>query len=262
MLLIILALFWVVLLTPSVVRRIRERNAERSIQHFHEEHEVLSRQDYAVAPAHRLDRPDPSELYEHMVPRRPHLTVVHADDTYGSLESRSSWEEWSHDYEFDEAGDDAKGVREVLPNRYARAYATQPDAVTSSFHEELPPLRRARSSRRQRRRVFLSLVSLAALCTLGAVFVSSSLVIDATAAAWFLVVAYLALALYAVSRGWVAEASLPTLRRASVAPLYRPSYDSGYAFEDYDDEHYEGDDGAYEDAVGYYGSGEGRRAFG
>src|SRR5580692_9987763 len=102
MLLIVLALFWLALLTPMIVRRFRDGGPERSIQSFHAEHEVLSRQEYAVNPAHRLDRPDEAESSLHGAGRRSRLTVVHADDTYGSLESRSSWDEWSADYEYDE----------------------------------------------------------------------------------------------------------------------------------------------------------------
>ena len=90
MLLIILALFWVALLAPVAIRRLRDGGAERSIQSFHAEHEVLSRQEYAVNPAHRLDQPDEVESEVRATGRRSRLTVVHADDTYRSLESRSS----------------------------------------------------------------------------------------------------------------------------------------------------------------------------
>ena len=102
MLLVILALFWVALLAPMVIRRLRDGGAERSIQSFHAEHEVLSRQEYVVSPAHRLDQPDEPEMDHRDVPRRSRLTVVHADDTYRSLESRSSWDEWSRDYDYDD----------------------------------------------------------------------------------------------------------------------------------------------------------------
>ena len=40
MLLIILALFWVAILAPVVVRRFRDSGTERSITSFHAEHEV------------------------------------------------------------------------------------------------------------------------------------------------------------------------------------------------------------------------------
>src|SRR5271168_3094877 len=102
MLLIILALFWVALLAPVAIRKLRDGGAERSIQSFHAEHEVLSRQEYAVSPAQRLDQPDVDERPLQSPGRRSRLTVVHADDTYGSLESRSSWDEWSADYEYDD----------------------------------------------------------------------------------------------------------------------------------------------------------------
>ena len=49
------------LLAPTVVRRFRDNGTERSIESFHAEHEVLSRQGYTVPPAHRLDEPDERE---------------------------------------------------------------------------------------------------------------------------------------------------------------------------------------------------------
>src|ERR1700685_2673669 len=124
MLLIILALFWVALLAPVAIRRLRDGGAERSIQSFHAEHEVLSRQEYAVNPAHRLDQPDEVVAGVHGPGRRSRLTVVHADDTYRSLESRSSWDEWSADYEYD----DAPINRRESMNRYAAAYSPLPTA--------------------------------------------------------------------------------------------------------------------------------------
>ena len=65
MLLIVLALIWVALLAPVVIRRLREGGSEKSIQSFHAEHEVLSRQDYTVAPAHRLDVPDEAPVRDY-----------------------------------------------------------------------------------------------------------------------------------------------------------------------------------------------------
>src|ERR1700685_21531 len=124
MLLIILALFWVALLAPMAIRRLRDGGAERSIQSFHAEHEVLSRQEYTVNPGHPLYQPDAAEASHQGAGRRSRLTVVHADDTYRSLESRSSWDEWSEDYEYD----DAPINRRESMNRYAAAYSPLPTA--------------------------------------------------------------------------------------------------------------------------------------
>jgi hypothetical protein len=218
MLLIVLALFWVALLTPIVVRRFRDGGTERSIVSFHAEHEVLSRQDYTVIPAHRLDRPDEAAPRAPEPERRPRLTIVHPEDTVSSLESRSTWDEWSENYDYDERHAAAPAV-----NRYARAYASrpsEPELVTS--YE--PPLRR-RSMRDQRRVMFLRCVAVAVAVSLVAFFSGSSIVIDLAALAWFAVVLYVALALYSVSEGYLDETSLPLRlpqRRplASVKPLY------------------------------------------
>lgn len=233
MLLIILALFWVALLAPVVVRRFRDNGTERSIQHFHAEHEVLSRQDYAVAPAHRLDQPDQDDRANGAAVRRPRLTVVHADDTFGSLESRSSWEEWSEDYAFDDRGDPrerSEGASSPAPtNHYAQAYASRPvGPVTATYYEA--PLAHT-SMRVQRRRVFFGLLGTAVVLTAAGVVVGTSIVIDLAAIAWFAVVGFVALAFYAVSQGYLDESSLPLRlpqRRAlaDVAPLYTFEYES------------------------------------
>ncbi len=134
MLLTVLALFWVALLAPIAIRRFRDGGTEKSIVSFHAEHEVLSQQDYPVAPAHRLDRPDePEATSTAHGERRPHLRVVQPDDTFSTLESRSSWDEWVDDYEYDDAPRD-----DAPTNRYARAYSSRPSE----------PLESPRTSRR------------------------------------------------------------------------------------------------------------------
>src|SRR5277367_3865478 len=143
MLLIILALFWVALLAPVAIRRLRDGGAERSIQSFHAEHEVLSRQEYAVNPAHRLDQPDDLESEHQNSPRRSRLTVVHADDTYRSLETRSSWDEWSRDYDYDDPE-----VRESK-NHYAAAYSSVPNEESVRRSYDAPIRQRSMKSRRQ-----------------------------------------------------------------------------------------------------------------
>src|ERR1019366_246393 len=131
MLLIVLGLFWVALLAPIVVRRLRDSGTEKSIQSFHAENEILSRQDYAVEPAHRLDQPD--QMPPGNGSARSRLTVVHADDTYGSLESRASWDEWSDDYEYDARSSNGPQI-----NRYAKVYAARPSELVARSEYQAP----------------------------------------------------------------------------------------------------------------------------
>src|ERR1700689_1012324 len=124
MLLIVLGLLWVAILVPVVVRRFRDSGTERSIHSFHQEHEMLSRQEYAVPPAHRLDPEPQSEVFQSLE-SRPRLTVVHENDTYRSLESRSSWDEWQDDYDYDRDDQPMDHVEPV--NRYVTAYSSVPN---------------------------------------------------------------------------------------------------------------------------------------
>ena len=242
MILIILALFWVVVLVPIVVRRLRDNGAERSIQSFHAEHEVLSRQEYTVPPAHRLDRPDQQEIRQQTESRRPRLTVVHDDDTYGSLEARGSWSEWADDYEFDETPAPRRGVS---GNRYAAAYSSVPTKTTvRSNYEE--PIARHRSMKTRRRVMFTRLVLGAVVMSVISFVVGYSLLVDLAVVSWISVVGFVALALYAVSLGYLSESSLPLhlpqrQPLATVQPLYDEApvpYEDQY--EDYD-EFYEPD---------------------
>jgi hypothetical protein len=225
MLLVIIALLWVALLAPMAIRRLRDSRSERSIASFHTEHEVLSRQSYAVAPAHRLSEPDPAPAGPD--PRAPRLTVVHDDDTYRTLESRRSWEEWSEDYDYDRQEPEA---RSEPANRYARAYASTPRDLGEFDRGE--PARRARSMRAQRQRMVtgLSLAVLAA--TTLALVAGSSVLVDLAIVTWVALASYGALALYAVSEGLLDESSLGLdrlrpRRLASVEPLYAGSDDEG-----------------------------------
>jgi hypothetical protein len=220
MLLIILALFWVALLAPTVVRRFRDNGAERSIESFHAEHQVLSRQGYTVPPAHRLDQPDERESTLGGPSHKPRLTVVHADDTYRSLESRNSWDEWSEDYDYD---DEPSARREAPRNRYAAAYSAVPSGP--SVRQQYEPRLRRRSMKAQRKMLFGRLVLSAVALTIIAFVSSYSLVMDLALVAWVGVVVFVALALYAVSQGYLHESSLPLhlpQRRslATIQPLY------------------------------------------
>jgi hypothetical protein len=219
MLLLVLALFWVALLAPVAIRRFRDGGGERSIQSFHAEHEVLSRQDYAVVPAHRLDEPDEEDLYAPPVERRPHLRVVHSDDTPRTLAARSTWDEWAEDYTFDEPA----AAPTTTTNHYARAYSSRPSEPEITQRYEAP-LRR-RTMKQQRRVMFASLVGASVFVTALAFLTGVSVLVDLSALAWFSVVLFVALALYAVSQGYLNEPSLrvrlPQRRSlARVEPMY------------------------------------------
>ncbi len=240
--LIILALFWVALLAPLVVKRLRDGGTDRSINSFHAEHEVLKRQEYTVSPAHRLDRPDGPETLGSSELHRPRLTVVHADDTYRSLETRSSWDEWSEDYNYD---DRPRSQRELSMNRYATAYSSVPNKTNVQSEYEAPI--RYRTMKSRRKVMFTRLVVAAVLLTTIAVFSGYSMVMDLAVASWVFVVAFIALALYAVSQGYLNESSLPVRfpqprQLATVQPLHRgvaPDGDDEFASEYYESEYYE-----------------------
>jgi hypothetical protein len=203
MLLLVLALFWVALLAPVAIRRFRDGGAERSIESFHAEHEVLSRPGYVVAPAHRLDETDGDASYEAPATRRPHLRVVRSDDTPSTLEARSTWDEWTENYEFDEPSE------RVTPttNHYAAAYSSRPREPEVEVMERYETPLRRRTMRQQRRMVFVSLLAAATLMTVIAVASGASLVLNLAALAWFAVVLYVALGLYSVSQGYLNEPS-------------------------------------------------------
>jgi hypothetical protein len=239
MLLLVLALFWVALLAPVAIRRFRDGGAEKSIQSFHAEHEVLSRQDYTVAPAHRLDEPDEESILVPSMQRRPHLRVVHSDDTLRTLEARSTWDEWSEDYSYDEPV-----KANVAPsNHYARAYSSRPSEpeITERYES---PIRR-RTMKAQRRVMFTRLLAAASLMTLVAFFTGVSILMDVAALAWFSVVLFVALALYAVSQGYLSDESLkvrlPQRRQlADVEPMYTgPEEQYVYYDDEFESEFYD-----------------------
>ena len=238
MLLIIIALFWVSILAPIAVKHFRDSGTEKSINSFHAEHEVLSRQNYAVEPAHRLDQEDSITSKVRGLLNRPRLTVVHADDSMRT-DIRQEWNEWDQnlDEEFETPS----------RNRYASAYSSTPreasyDAPSSYDRYQAPQTRNAMQLRRKKifTRLLLSAVGLSALN-----FVAGfALLQDLAILAWIGVVGFVALAFYSVSQGYLSEESLPIrmpkipqlpkLRQlASVEPLYDE------APEQFDSEFYE-----------------------
>ena len=246
MLLIILALVWIALLAPMVVKRIRENSSDRSIQSFHTEHQVLSRQEYTVPPAHRLDQTDQFESRSSGSGHRPRLTVVHDDDTYRSLESRGTWDEWSRDYDYDH-DDNVVSRREAFArndasmNRYAAAYSSvQRDPVVHVDYQG--PLRRR--SMRNRRRVVLTRLVLSAVVLSVAAFVTGySVITDLAIVAWVGVVGFIGAAIFAVSQGMLPTSSLPLRvpqRRelTTIQPLYE---EPAYQYDEFASEFYEPD---------------------
>ncbi|HVB70653.1 MAG TPA: hypothetical protein VND83_04020 [Acidimicrobiales bacterium] len=226
MVLVIIGLLWVALLAPVAIRRLRDRGGERSIESFHMEHEVLSHRGYTVSPAHRLSEPEPERAV--VDPRSSRLTVVHAGDTYGTLETRRSWEEWSEDYDYERH----EPVERAEPlNRYASAYASVPREAQA--YERYEPVVRRRSMRAQRRLIITALVSAVVVMTSLALLAGSSLLVDGAILTWVAFAGYAALALYAISQGWLDETSLWSGRSrsrtiTSVEPLYDDTYDDGY----------------------------------
>lgn len=235
MILVVLALAWIAFLTPVAVRKIRDMGSDRSIEHFHAEHEVLSRQGYAVEPAYRLEEPVRVAYPETYVSQReplaarPRLTVVKEGDTYSSLESRQSWHEWSEDYDYERRESEPRERVSASANRYASAYSAVPRTIP--VEDVVEPLRPARSMRR-RRRVMVTRLALATVVATGAAFVSgASLVFDVAMLTWLADVAYVALALFALSQGFLAQSTVglarPEAHLAHVEPLRRGERDAG-----------------------------------
>jgi hypothetical protein len=217
MLLVIIALLWVALLAPMAVRRLRDTRTERSIASFHSEHEALSRQTHSVEPAYRLSEPVPAPVP--VDARAPRLTVVHAEDTYRSLESRRSWDEWSEDYDYDRHEEPAP----LSANRYASAYASVPRDA-DAFERYESPVRR-RNMRAQRRMIFTRLVLAVLVATTLALVVGYSPLVDLAIVSWVALASYGALALYAVSQGLLDESvigldRLRTRQPVAVETLY------------------------------------------
>lgn len=236
MLLIILGIFWVAILVPVAVRRFRDNGTEKSIHSFHAEHEVLSRQEYAVTPAHRLDAPDQAEV-EDVPQRRPRLTVVHEGDTYRSLEARSSWDEWDSDYDYDR--DDELAHPSEPVNRYVSAYSAVPNGF--DLARSLEVRRRVQSMRARRQMVFLALVGASAVLSVVGFVMGYSIGEDLAVLGWVCVLCYVALALFAVSEGYLHESSLPIRipqgrRMATVRPILVDGYEDEDEDEFFDEE--------------------------
>ena len=242
MLLIILGLFWVAILVPVVVRRFRDSGTEKSIHSFRAGHEVMSRQEYSVPPAHRLAALN-NEEGPHEAEQRPRLTVVHANDTYQSLETRTSWDEWNDDYDYDRVDAHTRGFEPV--NRYVTAYSSVPNEqevrAEQKFRNnyERPPRFESMKSRRQA--LFVLLAAAAVVLSVLNLAVGYTFIQDLAVLAWMGLLCYVALALFAVSQGFLFESSLPIRvpqgrRLATVEPMYDDDRD------EFDSEFYDAED--------------------
>ncbi|MFZ1062098.1 MAG: hypothetical protein WAN30_01340 [Acidimicrobiales bacterium] len=205
MLLLVLALLWVAILVPIAVRYFRDSGTERSIESFYAEREMLSRQEYVHAPDPPDEFPDSPLRYEPERTRRPHLTVVHPDDTIGSLRARGTWDDWSRDYDYDDREDVAAQRRET--NRYAAAYSSVPgDGFGSSYSV---PYEEQGRMRVRRRRIFVSLLVLCLALTASTFVTTTSVLEDAAALAWVALLGFVVLALVAMGLGYLGTASVP-----------------------------------------------------
>jgi uncharacterized membrane protein YhaH (DUF805 family) len=223
-LLIVLALLWVAILIPIAVRRLRDDNTERSIESFHAERDVLSRQELAHSPPAFDDRPAVRHPDEYEPVGRPRLTVVHDEDTYGSIESRSTWDEWNQSYNYDR---DVRAPKREEMNRYAAAYASVPGERFSAGFD--PPYYERVSMKVRRRRIMVALFVIGALFTGLNVVTKSGVLEDAAIAAWLALAAFFALALVALGLGYLSPPTLLSGRAheyddAPIAPLYPATY--------------------------------------
>jgi hypothetical protein len=229
-LLLVLALLWVAILVPIAVRYFRDSGTERSIESFYAEREMLSRQERAMSPEYHYERPEPPPSYEPETPRRPRLTVVHPDDTVGSLQARGTWDDWSHDYDYDDDTDAQRRRREK--NRYAAAYSSVPgDRFGAAYNV---PYEENGLMRVRRRRVFVTLL-VACLAFTAFTFVStSSIIVNAAFLAWAALVGFVVLALVSLGLGYMGTSSL----RADFVdePDYEPIVPLPRRENDYDDD--------------------------
>jgi hypothetical protein len=130
---------------------------------------------------------------------------VHAGDTYRSLESRTSWDEWADDYDYDR--DEETSATESA-NRYVSAYSSVPndqevrdayDAPSAAWRHDEGATHDIVRGPSRRRAVFSGAYLL----------VGGSLIEDLAILAWVGLTCYVALALFAVSQGFLYESSLP-----------------------------------------------------
>ena len=258
-LLILVALLWIAVLAPGIITKISERRSSGSIDSFHDRLHLLERTGpKLIVPANRLERAEPKRLpaavgYAHIPPLRPVarpalvlLETAEPESDGGAIDvvaherSGSPLRVVAH-HASSPMGDFADGelpaVR-MLDGPSLGAVA-RPDTIdTPDVALWRPPVAQARTARqalaaRRRRDILGVLVTVMVLSGLLGVVPSLRRALIATAVAGFLVMVFVALALYAVTvraerdrtSGRAADppesSGFATLEVSHVGPLHR-----------------------------------------
>jgi len=210
MLVLILIAVWIAILAPVAVRRLRDRDTDRSILSFHERMAKLGdRGQPIVEPAHRLEtRPATvagtaaqsySDPEPYVAPTGlPRLRIVPDGATTADLNRDMSWDEWSNQF-LDEPEPVAPTASEA-PYQRAAAYSHVPSAPPLTSRT---PVTTVRAQRVRRRQVLLSILGTAVVSTLMALIVGFWLIEFVAFASWFGLLIYLGLMYYAMSIGMI-----------------------------------------------------------
>lgn len=194
MILLLLAVLWIAVLTPGIIKRRAERHSATSIDSFHRELHLLERTGpKMVAPAYRLETAtlvtgsSPSGLPAITSrPGRPKLVLV-GKGTAGESVDGGVGSEWSSD------GDGYAGVGEMAGQPHRASSLAE--AVAAQERKSFEQYQRRQACKR-RRDIFLALVATFVL-TLGLGAVHS------LRALWFItLLAGLALAAYVILVGY------------------------------------------------------------
>lgn len=237
MLIGILAVIWIAVLSPIIIRRLRDQDTDRSIVNFHERMARLGGHNPPlVTPAHRLDVSDetpPRELLDSEVnppTRAPHLRVVPINATRTDLEREQSWDEWSLSHSDDPFEQSALVRHSVaLANPRAAAYARVPAVPVASAAPLNSPFG-SRTQRMRRRRTLLTLSASTLLTSAAALVVNSILVDVAALTAWTGLLGFLGLMYYAMSSGLISSSTFrnrPAPLRTA-APIVYNEFDLAY----------------------------------
>ncbi len=238
MLIGILAVIWIAVLSPIIIRRLRDQDTDRSIVNFHERMARLGGQNPPfVEPAHRLDVSDeapPRELLESEVnppTRAPHLRVVPVNATRSDLEHDQSWDEWSLSHS-DDPYETSTPRRLVgaYANPRAAAYSRVPATNVAASAASSSPYG-TRSQRVRRRRTLLTLTASTVLSSAGVLLINSIIIDVVALLAWSALIGFLALMYYALSTGLLSSSSMPAGRAAPVRraePVTYNEFDLAY----------------------------------
>jgi hypothetical protein len=227
---------WVAILVPIAIRYFRDSGTERSIESFYAEREMLSRQEHVAAPERYDEHRSPPHEPERS--RRPHLTVVHPNDTVGSLQARGSWDSWSRDYDYDDSAEDRRARLEA--NRYAAAYASAPAHGFGAAYNV--PYEDRGAMRVRRRRIFVTLLVLCMVLTAPTFVVTSSTLVDAAVLAWAALLGFVVLALVSMGLGYMGIPA--TNEEYAEVPDYEPlrvPSQRDFVYDDFDEGAEEGE---------------------